>query len=172
MNSKSIIISIVASTLISFLILTIAHRWYESRSERQERTDTVRIEKTDTLWKTDTFKLVKFYPKDRWTIKTDTVMKDGQIIALKTERVKYQDTIVNYQDTAISTAYVSGISPKLDSLSIIIKKKELHTTQTVEITKHKNIKRLFNVAPQATFGYDPLGGRFGLVIGIGVGLNI
>ena len=172
MNSKNIIISIVASTLISLLILTIIHRWYESRSERLETTDTVRIEKTDTLWKTDTFKLVKFYPKDRWTIKTDTVMKDGQIIALKTEQVKYQDTIVNYQDTIISTAYVSGINPKLDSLSFITNKKELHTTQTVEIVKYKEKKKLFNVAPQATFGYDPLNKNWGLVIGIGVGLNI
>lgn len=170
MNSKDIIISIVASTLISLFILTIIHRWYESRSERLETTDTVRIEKTDTLWKTDTFKLVKFYPKDRWTIKTDTVEKDGEIIALNTEQVKYQDTIINFKDTIISTAYVSGINPKLDSLLFIIKKKELHTTQTVEVTKYK--KKLFNIAPQATFGYDPLGGRFGLVVGIGVSLNL
>lgn len=172
MNSKNIIISIVISTLLSLLFLTIVHRWYKSRSERLETTDTVRIEKTDTLWRTDTFKLVKFYPKDRWMIRTDTVMKDGQIITLKTERVKYQDTIVNYQDTIISTAYVSGINPKLDSLSFITNKREYHTTQTVEIVKYKEKKTLFNVAPQATFGYDMLNKNWGLVVGIGVSINI
>lgn len=165
-------IVLMLCVLVSLLALMVVHRCTEKPSEGLETTDTVFSERTDTLWRTDTLKLVKFSVKDRVALKVDTVIKDGEIVELKTEQVKYQDTIQTIEDTVIVQSYISGINPHLDSLNLTLKKRELHTIQTVEVTNTKYKKKLFNIQPQATFGYDALNKNWGLVIGVGVGINL
>ena len=51
-------------------------------------------------------------------------------------------------------------------------RKEINTTQTIEITKIVEKKKWLSVRPEATFGYDPLNKNWGVVVGIGVGVNL
>lgn len=122
------------------------------------KTDTVT--KTDTFWKVDSCKIIKYVPKKIIEIKRDTLYKkDSTEVILVSEAKEYKDTVsTNDGDSIILNNYVSGINPQLDSTKVNLKKKEI--IKTVEITKYiekkKTVWDRFNV---------------GLGIGYGIGLK-
>lgn len=164
--NKWLILALVAA----FLILTfiVGYRYGEMRSEAQETSDTVTV--TDTLWKTDSFEVIKPIPKYIKVVKTDTITQDT---VLETENKTYIDTLCVQNDTAIVTSNIQGINPELLSTEVKLKKQEITKTNTITITKYiEKPKKIINIQPQITAGYDPINKNWGAVIGFGVGINL
>lgn len=139
------------------------------------------IEKIDTVFHTDTFYkdttltvfIDKPVPKYIYVTKTDTVYdKEGNEIELKHENKLYQDTLCNKNDSIILKSYISGVNPTLDSIKADWRKSETIITNTVEITKYIKDKKLFHFGPTLSAGYDPINKQFGVMVGIGVNLDI
>lgn len=138
------------------------------RSEAQETSDTVTV--TDTLWKTDSFEVIKPIPKYIKVVKTDTITQDT---VLETENKTYIDTLCVQNDTAIVTSNIQGINLELLSTEVKLKKQEITKTNTITITKYiEKPKKIINIQPQITAGYDPINKNWGAVIGFGVGINL
>lgn len=134
--------------------------------------DTVRIERTDTIYKTDTFKINKPVPEYIEKIKTDTVYsKEGDEIELITENKTYIDTVCNKKDTAIVTSYITGVNATLDSLSVRFNKREIIKTNTITITKTISRKKPFSYGLQVGAGYGIFNKKVDMYIGVGGTLN-
>ena len=173
MQGKHLNKLIIALLSVLFIItFIIGYQVGEMRSEPLEISDTVTV--NDTVWNTDSFEVVKPIPKIVKVVKRDTVYTEkGDTIQLTTENKTYKDTICVQNDTAIVTSNIQGINAELLSTEVMLKKQEIIKTNTITITKYiEKPKKLFNIQPQATFGYDALNRNWGAVIGIGVGINI
>ena len=156
--------------MAAFLIASfiVGCHYGEKRSEAQETSDTVTV--TDTLWKTDSFEVIKPIPKYIKVVKTDTITQDT---VLETENKTYIDTLCVQNDTAIVTSNIQGINPELLSTEVKLKKQEITKTNTITITKYiEKPKKIINIQPQITAGYDPINKNWGAVIGFGVGINL
>lgn len=146
--------------LLTALVMMVAS-WvmlYCSKTEPNiEKVDTVIT--SDTVFKTDTFRIEKLVPKKVVEIKRDTFYtKDSSEVVLVTENKEYKDTIsTNDGDSIILNNFISGINPQLDSAKVSLKKKEV--TNTIEITKYVEKKRTI---------WD----RFSLGAGIGYGYGL
>ena len=136
------------------------------------------VQKTDTVFHTDTFyqdtviykEKIKPVPKLVEVIKHDTITKDT---VLTTERKYYQDTFYLAQDTATIGVTTIGINAEIDSISILLRTRRPTIVNTVEIIKYVDKKKkIIQLQPQATFGYDPLNKQWGAVIGVGIGINL
>lgn len=134
--------------------------------------------KTDTVFHTDTFyqdtviykEKIKLVPKEVEIIKRDTITKDT---VLTTEKKFYQETFYMKNDTATVGIVTTGINTEIDSVSIMLRTRRPTIVNTVEITKYvERKKKIIQLQPQATFGYDPLNKQWGAVIGVGIGINI
>ena len=167
--NKLIFLLLSVLFIITFIV---GYQVGEMRSESPKTSDTVTV--NDTIWKTDSFEVIKPIPKLVKVVKTDTVFTEkGDTIQLVTENKIYKDTICVQNDTAIVTSNIQGINAELLSTEVMLKKQEIIKTNTITITKYiEKPKKLFNIQPQATFGYDALNRNWGAVIGIGVGINI
>ena len=167
--NKLIFLLLSVLFLIAFIV---GCQYGKMRSEPLETIDTVTV--NDTIWKTDSFEVVKPIPKVVKVVKTDTVFTEkGDTIQLVTENKIYQDTIVCKKDTAELQIFTSGINAQIDSINLKLRKSEIIKTNTITITKYiDKPKKLFNIQPQATFGYNPFDRNWGAVIGIGVGINL
>lgn len=137
------------------------------------------IFKTDTIIKGDTLTITKEKPvlKEVFIEKIDTFYtKDGKDTILKTEKKTFQDTLCHKKDTIILKSFISGVSPKLDSLSAEWRKQETIVTNTVEITKYINKKRTLldriSIGPAVTAGYDPINKNWGVMVGASVFIDI
>lgn len=175
MNNKLLVWILAFLSLLMFVTLYAAHRCEIKRLESLKTSDTVYSEKIDTLWKRDTFKITKFIPKEVIKTKVDTVFdKQGNEIELAFERKVYNDTVANDGDTANVTVHISGIQPKLDSLSLVFNRKEINTTQTIEITKkkQKTFWSRFNFGLQVGYGIGVKSKEFEPYVGIGFGVNL
>lgn len=130
------------------------------------------IVKIDTLWRDTTLKDTVFKAKYIKILKRDTVFtSNGDTIELVKEAKTYDKRLTINQDTADLKIYVSGIETSLDSLKMRLKTHE--TIKTVEVIKLvEKPRKLFEVKPQATFGYDPLRKEWGVLFGVGVGVNL
>ena len=144
---------------------------YSAKSDTIVRTDTILT--TDTL----TFFKDRPVPYKVETIKTDTLYRDnGDSVLLATENKIYNDTICAQKDTAIIRSYITGINASLDSIEVEMRTTKETITNTVEITKYleknKTFWNRFHIQPQATGGYDVINKNWGIVIGIGIGVDI
>lgn len=143
----------------------------------EHKTDTVYSTRTDTLWKDTTITEKELIPKYIYKVKTDTVYgKEQNPIELVTENKVYNDTIVCEKDTAEFQIFTSGIKSSVDSISLKLRKSEIIKTNTITITKYIEKKKTFldriHIQPQITSGYDIINQKWGVMFGVGVGLEI
>lgn len=137
------------------------------------KTDTVFQTRIDTLYKDTIIEKTKYIPKEVIKLRTDTITKDT---ILTFEQKIYEDTLCNNKDSIILKSFISGVSSKLDSTSVAWKKHTTVITNTIEITKYiekpKKFWNRFHIQPQITSGYDLVNHQWGIVGGIGVGIDI
>lgn len=174
LNNSAILCISAFLTVFVILALMVVHKCNEKGLWGFKMTDTVIVERTDTVWKTDTFKVVQPKPKYIEKIKVDTVFdKQGNEIELVTENKIYQDTIPTCaRDTVLVTSYISGTNAQLDSLNVILRKSEITKTNTVEITKYIEKKKSFfdrfHFAPNVSVGYGITQKKADVYIGVGL----
>lgn len=118
------------------------------------RTDTVMV--SDTLYLHDTLTVSHPVPYQVIKTKTDTVYTpQGDTLHLVTETKKYEENIIQEQDTAKVYAEVTGINANLDTLSVLFNRRTI--TNTIEITKviqkKKTFWNRFHIGIQAGYGY-------------------
>ena len=144
----------------------------EMRSERSKMADTVFVSDTDTIWQDTVIEKIKYMPKEILKLRKDTIRDT----VLTLERKTYEDTLTNERDSIIMKAFISGYDANLDSMKVNWKRHKEIITNTVTITKYIEKPRKFwdrfHIQPEATFGYDPLGKKWGCVIGVGVGFEL
>ena len=161
--------------LTAFLVLgfIIGCQWHEMRSEPLEIRDTVLQTKIDTLYKDTVIEKTKYIPTEVIKLRTDTITKDT---ILTFEQKIYEDTLCNDKDSIILKSFIFGVSSKLDSTSVAWKKHTTVVTNTVEITKYiekpKTFWDRFHIQPQITSGYDLVNHKWGIMVGIGLGIDI
>lgn len=136
------------------------------------RTDTVMV--SDTLYLHDTLTVSHPVPYEVIKTKTDTVYTpQGDTLHLVTETKKYEENIIQEQDTAKVYAEVTGINAELDTISVMFNRREV--TNTVEITKYIQKKRTFwnrfNVGVQVGYGIGLKNRDFEPYFGLGVGFS-
>lgn len=148
---------------------------YCSKTEPNiEKVDTVIT--SDTVFKTDTFRIEKLVPKKVVEIKRDTFYtKDSSEVVLVTENKEYKDTIsTNDGDSIILNNFISGINPQLDSAKVSLKKKEV--TNTIEITKYVEKKKTFfnrfHIGLQGGYGYGFNYKGLEPYVGVGVSFDL
>ena len=163
-------------TLLSLLLIAtfiLGYKCANNASGGQEISpDTITV--SDTIWKDTTIFKDKLVPKYIKVVKRDTVFNEkGDTIELKTENKQYQDTIICEKDTAELQIFISGIKSNVDSINLRLKKSEIIKTEYITNTKYvEKPKKLFQLQPQATCGYDPLNKNWGAVIGFGISVNL
>mgnify|MGYP003500046372 CR=1 FL=1 len=168
--NKLIILLLTAFLVLGFII---GCQWSEMRSEGLETIDTVTVVEFDTVTITKDTTITKFIPKKVEVIRTDTITKDTILI---TEQKIYEDTLCNDKDSIILQSFITGINSSLDSTSVVWRKHKETITNTVYITKYIEKKKTFwnrfNLQPQITSGYDLINHKWGIIGGIGVGIDI
>lgn len=142
-----------------------------------QKTDTVFSTKTDTLWKDTTIIEKEFVPKTIVKIKTDTLFKEnGDTIQLITESKRFDKTILSGKDTADVQVYTSGINTSLDSLKMRLKTHNKVITNTVEITKYVEKKKMFwdrwHVGLQGGYGYTFKTKDLQPYVGVGISFDL
>lgn len=142
-----------------------------------QKTDTVFSTKTDTLWKDTTIIEKEFVPKTIVKTKTDTLFKEnGDTIQLITESKRFDKTILSGKDTADVEIYTSGINTSLDSLKMCLKTYNKVITNTVEITKYVEKKKMFwdrwHVGLQGGYGYTFKTKDLQPYVGVGISFDL
>lgn len=142
-----------------------------------QKTDTVFSTKTDTLWKDTTIIEKEFVLKTIVKIKTDTLFKEnGDTIQLITESKRFDKSIVSYKDTADVEIYTSGINTSLDSLKMRFKTHREIVTNTVEVTKYVEKKKMFwdrwHVGLQGGYGYTFKTKDLQPYVGVGISFDL
>lgn len=142
-----------------------------------QKTDTVFSTKTDTLWKDTTIIEKEFVPKTIVKTKTDTLFKEnGDTIQLITESKRFDKTILSGKDTADVQVYTSGINTSLDSLKMRLKTHNKVITNTVEITKYVEKKKMFwdrwHVGLQGGYGYTFKTKDLQPYVGVGISFDL
>jgi len=163
-----LIIALCLMTLSFFTVLYNSHR----TPKLIEKRDTTIIR--DTIWKDTTITEKELIPKFIVKKKVDTVYTDkGDTLHLVTEDKYFYKSSVMGLDTADVEIHTRGINTSLEELKMRLRLHNVHTTETVEITKYvERKKKWFHIQPQATIGYDPLNKNWGAVVGIGIGVDI
>lgn len=171
MSNKYLTILLLSLLLIATFI--IGYDVGVRRSEPKNTSDTVYNTRIDTIYNDTVIEKTKYIPKEVIKLRTDTITKDT---ILTFEQKIYEDTICNNEDSIILKNFISGISSKLDSTSVAWKKHTTVVTNTVEITKYIEKPKTFwnriHIQPQITSGYDVINHQWGIVGGIGIGINL
>lgn len=171
MRNKYLTILLLSLLLIATFI--IGYDVGVRRSEPIHTSDTVYNTRIDTIYNDTVIEKTKYIPKEVIKLRTDTITKDT---ILTFEQKIYEDTICNDKDSIILKNFISGISSKLDSTSVAWKKHTTVITNTVEITKYIEKPKTFwnriHIQPQITSGYDVINHQWGIVGGIGIGINL
>lgn len=141
------------------------------------KTDTVFTTKVDTLWKDTVITEREFVPKLVVKTKVDTLFKEnGDTVELVSESKRFDKSLVLGEDTADVQVYTFGIKTSLDSLKMRLRTHHEVVTNTVEVTKYiEKRKRLIDrvhIQPQVTSGYDFVNKQWGVMCGIGVGIDL
>ena len=157
---------------VAFVVAAISLYWgYHKQPEIIETRDTTIIR--DTVWKDTTIIEKQIVPKEVIKKKTDTLyLKDGKDTLLVTEAKVFEKRILSSKDTCDLKIYTTGINTSLDSLKWRLKTHNVNTTETVEITKYVEKKKMFGIGPTVSFGYDPLRKEWGALIGVGININL
>lgn len=154
------IILIQAAFLVILFGLFFATCYINSNKPQIIETDTIFSTRTDTFFQTDTFKIEKLVPKKVFEVKRDTFYtKDSTEIILPTENKLFNDTIKCEGDTVQLQIFTSGINVDVDSINLMLKKREIIKTNTIEITKYVEKPKTF---------LD----RFKIGVGVGYGIGI
>lgn len=164
------------SALIAVLIIGLI--WADSRGFFTKggqviRTDTVMV--SDTLYLRDTVTVSHPVPYLVTKVKTDTVYDhSGNEVQLITETKKYEENIIQDNDTATVKAQITGINAELDTISVMFNRRTV--TNTVEITKYIQKKRKFldrfHFTPNVSAGYGIFTRKPDIYVGIGVGFEL
>ena len=168
-NDKTLIIISLIICVCCLLMLGGIHYYIPS----DKPNDTVIAR--DTIWKLDTVEFIKNnpIPKEVYITKVDTVFSDkGDSIFLKTENKIYNDTICQGKDTIFQTNYISGINATLDSSKVILLKHSQTITNTIEITKYVEKRKILHFSPQVGVGYGAFNKNMDLFIGFGVSIDL
>ena len=158
---------------VAGLIVVVVVAWLMScgRCSRTTVTsDTVRIERTDTVWRTDTVSVVRAERIVRYisvpvaVLSGDTARGKADSAALPVVQREYADT--DY------TAWVSGVAvdsayPRLDSIRLRERVITRETTVTNTVTVRKKPSR-WKVGLQAGYGYGLGYGGMEPYVGVGV----
>lgn len=139
--------------------------------------DTIYTTQRDTLWKDTVITEKEFIPKYITITKIDTLFNEnGDSIQLIRESKCFDKTLVSDKDTANLEIYTSGIETSLDSLKMRLKTHNEVITNTVEVIKYiekpKKFLDRFHIQPQITSGYDLFNKQWGLMVGIGLGIDL
>lgn len=164
------VLTIIAIIMMAIAFFTV---YFEKTPPNINKVDT--IFNTDTIYEDTVLTIFKEKPvlKIVKETKIDTFYtKDGKDTLLKTENKQYQDTFTCAKDSIIIQNFISGINSKLDSTKVNWKRQETIVTNTVEITKYIKDKKLLHIGPTVSAGYDPINKQFGMMVGIGVNLDI
>lgn len=178
MKSNNTLIVICLLFIIIFMIYYFINNNYNNiYNNLINKTDTIRVERTDTVYKTDTFKIKELIPKKIVEIQRDTVYDSkGNEIELVTENKLYQDTLICDKDTAELQIFTSGIKSNVDSVSLNLRKSEIIRTNTIEITKYidkpKRFVDRFHIGIQGGYGYGFNYKGFEPYVGIGVSFDL
>lgn len=172
-KSKYYIIAIILCSII----FGIFGYFVGNKPQKIEKTDTVFTTKTDTLWKDTTITIKELVPKEIVKKKVDTLyLSNGDTLNLITESKRYDEVLKSGVDTCEVSAFVSGVHPSLDSLSMNLKTHHEVVTNTVEITKYiekkKTFKDRFHIQPQIGVGYGLFNKKIDAYVGIGIGVDI
>lgn len=177
MKSNNTLIVICLLFIIIFIIYYFINFNNIYNNNLINKTDTIRVERTDTIYKTDTFKIKELIPKKIVEIQRDTVYDSkGNEIELVTENKLYQDTLICDKDTAELQIFTSGIKSNVDSVNLNLRKSEIIRTNTIEITKYidkpKRFIDRFHISLQGGYGYGFNYKGFEPYVGIGVGFDL
>lgn len=151
--------------LLIYIAFTTANRPRENVSETKE------IIIRDTVYVNDTVLVTKLEPKNIIVKEIDTVYTtNGDTLELKYETNEYVESVLCGTDTINARIVTSGIKSSVDSLSLILRKKEITNTITVEkvIKQHNR----FHISPNVSFGYGIWSKRPDMYIGIGVSYDL
>ena len=165
-HSKHIIPIALGLLIIALLFCTF--RMCNHKPETITVTDTVTMERTDTVY--DTTRLIHYFPRPihdtilRWDfIKQDTLLP----YISKT----YSDTVTKDDGAEVQyVASVSGYDPNLDSIRFNLKYPVVTNTITNTVTETKFLTKpapRFSVGIQAGFGYGVFNKKPDLYIGLG-----
>lgn len=171
-NNKIIWISALIAVLIIGLIWADS-RGFFTKGGQVIRTDTVMV--SDTLYLRDTVTVSHPVPYLVTKVKTDTVYDhSGNEVQLITETKKYEENIIQDNDTATVKAQITGINAELDTISVVFNRRTV--TNTVEITKYIEKKRKFldrfHFTPNVSAGYGIFTRKPDIYVGIGVGFEL
>lgn len=137
------------------------------------RVDTVTL--SDTLYLHDTLTVDNPVPYLVEKVKTDIVFTPaGDTIQLVTETKKYEENIIQDQDTAVVKAQITGINAELDTVSVMFNRRQV--TNTIEITKYIEKKRKFlqrfHFSPNVSAGYGVFNRNLDVYVGFGVAYEL
>ena len=137
------------------------------------RVDTVTL--SDTLYLHDTFTVNNPVPYLVEKVRTDTVFTPaGDTLQLVTETKKYEENIIQDQDTAVVKAQITGINAELDTISVMFNRRQV--TNTIEITKYIEKKRKFHerfhFSPNVSAGYGVFNRNLDVYVGFGVAYEL
>lgn len=168
MKKSSLYLILAVLSLVTAISLFYS---YSRQPKVIETRDTTIIR--DTVWKDTTIIEKQIVPKEVIKKKTDTLyLKDGKDTLLVTESKMFDKRITTSHDTCDLQIYTTGINTSLDSLKWRLKTHSTHTTETVTITKYVEKKKKFGIGPTVSFGYDPLRKEWGVLIGVGININL
>lgn len=171
MTNKYLTILLLSLLLIATFI--IGYDVGVRRSEPINTSDTVYNTRIDTIYNDTVIEKTKYIPKEVIKLRTDTITKDT---ILTFEQKIYEDTICQNQDSILLKTTISGINARIDSTSVAWKKHTTVVTNTVEITKYIEKPKTFwnriHIQPQITSGYDVINHQWGIVGGIGIGIDL
>lgn len=169
MKNKTLIwISALFSVLI-FALLWADSMGFLGKGGQVIHTDT--IMRSDTVYLRDTLTLSHPLPYVIEKVRIDTVYTQaGDTIELLTETKKYEENIIQGEDTATIKAQITGINAELDTLSVMFNRREV--ANTIEITKYLEKKKKFldrfHISPNISAGYGLINRKPDIYVGIGV----
>lgn len=171
-NNTIIWVSVLVSALILGLIWA-DYRGFFTKGGEVVRVDTVTV--SDTLYLHDTLTVYNPVPYLVEKVKTDTVFTPaGDTIQLVTETKKYEENIIQDQDTAVVKAQITGINAEIDTISVMFNRREV--INTIEITKYIEKKRKFlqrfHFSPNVSAGYGVFNRNLDVYVGFGVAYEL
>lgn len=171
-NNTIIWVSVLVSALILGLIWA-DYRGFFTKGGEVVRVDTVTV--SDTLYLHDTLTVDNPVPYLVEKVKTDTVFTPaGDTIQLVTETKKYEENIIQDQDTAVVKAQITGINAEIDTISVMFNRREV--INTIEITKYIEKKRKFlqrfHFSPNVSAGYGVFNRNLDVYVGFGVAYEL
>lgn len=171
-NNTIIWVSVLVSALILGLIWA-DYRGFFTKGGEVVRVDTITV--SDTLYLHDTLTVDNPVPYLVEKVKTDTVFTPaGDTIQLVTETKKYEENIIQDQDTAVVKAQITGINAEIDTISVMFNRREV--INTIEITKYIEKKRKFlqrfHFSPNVSAGYGVFNRNLDVYVGFGVAYEL